>query len=425
MDRKSLNIFYIPPYFIIILFNSFCVHMLSYSEALVLVLENSIHLKSELINLENGLGKVLAEDIFADRDYPPFNRAAVDGYAFRLEDLNNDNVSFTCVEEIFAGDESQKNLNLFECYKIMTGAAVPLPADALIKVEDAVIQDNKIYFNNRPSKPFQNIALQGEDIKQNQIALKKDTLIQIGEISALASLGKNKIWVKGKPTVAIISTGNEIKNVDEEVNNFQIRDSNSLTIKSFFQKKGFEPNLILKINDNKESLKSAFESGLQNQILIISGGVSAGDADFVPQILASLGVKKIFHKVKIKPGKPIWFGKGENGQIVFALPGNPVSVQVALKIFVEPFLNSILAQDTKNYFFLPLDIEREQKIGFDEFVPCFKIQDNELNMTTVLPKKINGSGDITATLSIDGFFLHPSSSKTIEKNEMVKYYPIN
>lgn len=393
--------------------------MHTYHEALSLILAERKNLGTEKVALEKANGRVLAQNIYADRDYPPFNRAAMDGYCFECTDtiLLNE---YKCVDTIFAGGTSEKTLQKSECFKIMTGAAVPLPANMIVRVEDAKAENDIISFSIENVNPFQNIAKQGEDVKLDELTIISGTAINNSVIGALASLGKYEVEVYKLPNVAIISTGNEIKKVDEKVSNIQIRDSNSFTIAAFLAKFKIVPTNKTLVRDVASELETQIAKALENDIIIISGGVSAGDADFIPQILKALDVNQIFHKVKIKPGKPIWFGKGKEGQIVFALPGNPVSVQVACRIFVEPFLRACFSLATDNSFFLPLAQEKKKKVKLDEFFPC-KLEN--MTKTQILPLHFNGSGDITATLGSDGIGLHTIAHENLSKDTKIQFFP--
>ncbi len=393
--------------------------MHSYLEALDLVLAESRSFGTETILLEEASQRVLAQNVIADRDYPPFNRAAMDGYCFEIEE-NKVLSSYICVGTILAGGIANRLLQKGECFKIMTGAAVPYPANAIVKVEDSVANNNLISFAVTSVMPFTNIAKQGEDVNHGEIAVSSNTLINSGVVAALASLGKYMIDVYKLPKIAIISTGSEIKGIMDPVSPVQIRDSNSYTIASFLDKFRIKPAYRVLVKDEKDELSNHLSKALENDILIISGGVSAGDADFIPQLLSESGVEKIFHKVQIKPGKPIWFGKGKNGQIIFALPGNPVSVQVACRIFIEPFLRKCFSLSPDTSVSLPLAETRAKKAKMDEFYPC-KIEKH--TYSSIIPLKFNGSGDISATLGSDGIALHPISTENIQKDENVLYFP--
>lgn len=393
----------------------------SYAQALEMILAQSLTFDTEWINIEDCVGKILAENIATDRDYPPFNRAAMDGIATHssfCEACSDLHIS----ETIFAGQAATRSLNAGECYRIMTGAPVPPSADIVIKIEDIKIENGKAFLNAKNNiKPFQHIAKQGEDFKKDEIAIHKNALINYGEIAVLASLGKKSIKVYKNPKVAIVSTGNEVKNIDEDVSETQIRDSNSHVIASFFKGQGINPTHRTHVADEPAEIEATLKKLIEgNEITVISGGVSAGEADFIPSILSKLGVKNIFHKAAIRPGKPVWFGILPHGGVVFALPGNPLSVQVACRIFIKPFLQKCFGLSYGPDFYLPLGPERIQKVALDEFIPV-KIASLD-NKSFLQPVSFNGSGDISATLYSSGIILHRADTPKLEKGSQVAYY---
>lgn len=394
--------------------------MIEFSEALQLILNQAHSFGTEKIGIDNALGRILAKNIYSDRDYPPFNRASMDGYAVRFQDFEKEIRNFKLIETIYAGESTDKVIEKGECYKIMTGAAVPLSADFIVRVEDSKIEhDSSVSLIDDNINKYKNIAKQGEDTKQGNLVLSKGNVINAAIWATLAVLGKAEIEVQKLPKVAIITTGNEIKQVFEPVNSVQIRDSNSFTIKALLNKFKIDEIEKYNVKDEKLQIEEVLSKALKNDILIITGGVSAGDADYIPETLQKIGVQKIFHKVKIKPGKPIWFGITENKAVVFALPGNPFSVQVACKIFLEPFLNaSFQTQLLKNETHIYTGTERIKINQLDEFLPS-KFNYNTLGLELC---PYNGSGDISAILNSDGLILHSNDSKNLVYGNKVFFY---
>ncbi len=303
--------------------------MIKFIEAQQMITALSRSFGQEEIALSDADGRVLAEDIYADRDYPPFNRSAMDGYAISTSDWGNGIREFRVQQVIYAGEAAKEALNPGTCYKIMTGAPVPQSANAVIRREDAEQTDDIVKFNLENIKPLQNISRQGEDMRQGDKILSKGTLCSFAVISILASLGKSTVLVQSLPKVALFTTGNELVEVGMPVSATQIRNSNQYLLKSLLKKWLVKPTICKHIIDDKAQLKTALSEALSLDIIITCGGVSAGDADYLPEVLADLGVKKLFHKVAIKPGKPVWCGQIPNGGLVFALPGNPVSCMAA------------------------------------------------------------------------------------------------
>lgn len=389
--------------------------MISLKEAQQIVLSNAKSFGTEKVLLDNSVGRVLAEQIVADRDYPPFNRATMDGYAIKLSDWKNNIRSYTIAETIYAGKISQVKLTEGNCYKIMTGAAVPPDADFIIRREDAKENENTVHFNSLDIVAGLNIAAQGQDLKSGELIIDKPLVIDAATIALLASVGKHEVIVESLPTIAIITTGDEVVPVNSNVNPVQIRNSNSHLLKALLKKNNITPVSCEHIADDKIKLEEAISKVINADVLILNGGVSAGDADYVPDILAKLGTKQIFHKVAIKPGKPFWFGKFDNGATIFALPGNPFSCMVTFKLFIETFLHSSFGLSDSKQINLPFNGTREKKSLLDEFFPV-KISGDPSHL---IPLHFNGSGDVTAAMGADAIAQHPADKALLQKNDIV------
>lgn len=395
--------------------------MQSIQNALELILSNKQNFGTETISILDCLDRVLAEDIFADRDYPPFNRATMDGYAIISQDINiGKNNLLKITDTIHAGEAKQFALESGNCIKIMTGAPVPKRANAVIRIEDTHINGNEIHFNVKQLKENQNIAIQGEDARKGDLLIKKGTKLNPNSISLLAVTGHAKLEVYKLPNIAIVSTGNEIVAVESVIQPHQIRDSNVHTLKNSLLNYCISAIQTALIVDDKIALTNTLSELLNTDIIIISGGVSKGDADYVPEILKHLGVIEIFHRVSIKPGNPLWFGKMPNGGVVFGLPGNPISVQVGYKVFIESFIRKCFDMEPIEPIFLPLLGEKSKKSNFTEYFPCKLTHENKKSGLAI--NKMNTSGDISTTNNSDGIAIHPSEKQTIEKGEFVEFY---
>jgi molybdopterin molybdotransferase len=236
----------------------------------------------------------------------------------------------------------------------------------------------------------------------------------------LAMAGHYQVKVEKLPEVAIISTGNEIVPAAGTALPHQIRDSNSYTISAFLRKFGIHSPAKTFVRDDKVALRETVSNLFDRDIVIISGGVSKGEADYVPEVLASLGVKEIFHGVKIKPGAPFWFGYSPTGGVIFGLPGNPLAVQVACRIFLEPYISACFGLSPRPPILLPLATERMKKSKFDEFFPCSIIKTN--SFSSLLPVRHNGSGDIAAALQSEGIALHAESLSQLSEGTFMPFY---
>jgi molybdopterin molybdotransferase len=282
--------------------------MLTLEEAQQTILGNAHSFGNETVLLDESTGRICAQPVIADRDYPPFNRAAMDGYAIQMKDLEKGIRHFLIVEVVFAGQQAVRSLGEGECFKIMTGASVPPPADIIIRKEDASENDGHVQVNIEGFTAFRYIATQGEDVHSGTPVTEEPVTCSPAVISALAAMGRNKVEVRKLPSVAVFTTGDEVVPVDAAVTPIQIRNSNLHLFRALLKNWQIRPFVSEHVADDKEKLARAFQLAMHADIIIISGGVSAGDADYVPQVLEQLGVQKLFHKVAIKPGKPICAG---------------------------------------------------------------------------------------------------------------------
>lgn len=393
--------------------------MISVSEAQELVKQHAFLLKTDVVPLKDTLGMVLGEEVRADRDYPPFNRSAMDGFAVNTSEFREVK-EFIVADTLFAGDFRERSYAKGEVVKIMTGAPVPHSFNAVVKVEDSERVGDKVKFTVKEVRPYENIARRGEDLQQGATALPAGVKVTPAEMVLLASLGKSMVKVYENPKVSIISTGDEIKAVGESVLPHQIRNSNGPVLEAFFKKFGIDKVEESIVDDDPAHLQSALEKAMDSDIVVLSGGVSMGEADHVPGTLRRLGVEKIFHKAKLKPGKPLWFGKKPDGPVVFGLPGNPFSCQVTFKVFIEPFLRASFGMQPVEPLFVPAAFDREKKIDLDEFLPAVIVREQGVSKINLC--KFNGSGDITATALSDGLVVHLPKASSIKKGDIVPFY---
>jgi len=393
--------------------------MTNLEQALNILSANTIPFKTEKVKLEKSIGRILAEDIVADRDYPPFNRAAVDGYAISMSDADKKITQYRVVETIFAGDFAKFKLRTGECYKIMTGAAAPESADILFRVEDSIADETYIVLPIVLAKPLLNISKKGQDATLGEVILSKNKVITIPMISTLAAVGKSEVEVIRMPNVVIITTGDEIVDIDESVELYQIRNSNSYILRAMLSQWHIKPSVIRHVRDSHDAILRAVNKNLNADIIITTGGVSMGDADYMPQVFESAGIKMLFHKLNIKPGKPVWVGKKENGPIVFGLPGNPFSVQTVFTILVQHYLNVCSGNTVELFKTYKLNAERVKSSKLNEF---FTVKKNKETNSLVVVNN-NGSGDITAGISSDGIALHPADVAVLKNGSLVKFFP--
>ena len=308
--------------------------MIPVYEALKIIKRETRSLERETIDLENSIGRVLAEEIRADMDLPPFNRSQMDGFAVLASDTKNAPVRLKIIGESVAGKGFDEKLKSGEAVRIMTGAPVPVGANAVQKIELTREIDGFIEILET-TKLKQNIVHRGEEIVKGSKIFDGGEIISENMIAAIASFGYAKLKVSRKPKAAILATGSEIVEISETPKTDQIRNSNSIMLKVFAEKAGAESGVLPIVKDDLQNLKSTIRNAAEIcDVLIISGGVSVGDYDFTKPALHELGAEIFFEKISLKPGKPMVFAK-LNDTLIFGLPGNPVSVAVTFYLFVR------------------------------------------------------------------------------------------
>ncbi|MGD2062181.1 MAG: molybdopterin molybdotransferase MoeA [Nitrospirota bacterium] len=318
--------------------------MISFSEAQSLLRSHLLTLEPVRVPLDRCLGQVVARPAVSDIDMPPFDKSAMDGYAVRSADLAGIGpggaVPLRLAGEVAAGAVSDHVLETGECLRIFTGAPVPAGADAVVMVEDTEAAGEEVLFH-RPVRSGQHICPRGQDITEGQTVVEAGTVVTPAVIGVLAAVGIAEPWVHPAPRVAILATGNEIVPVDQVPAPGQIRNSNAPTLAAQARLAGCEVELVETAGDDEAALRDALARGLAHDILILSGGVSVGKYDLVKAALRDAGVKLVFEKVRIKPGKPVVFGLHGRNRRIFGLPGNPVSAFVTFELFVRPMILSM------------------------------------------------------------------------------------
>ncbi|MFL2871416.1 MAG: gephyrin-like molybdotransferase Glp [Pirellulaceae bacterium] len=321
--------------------------MLSVNEALKLIKQHVTVLADEAVGLSDAIGRVLATDCHSTLDSPPYDKSMVDGYAIRSADLTESGGQFQILEEVIAGAVPTQSISQDTTTAIMTGAPIPKGADAVIMVEYSTRHPESpdvVVLNHDPVNAGTNILYQGTTLKVGDKVLQAGHAISPATVGLLAELGVSAPNVFRLANVAILSTGDELVPIDQQPGPGQIRNSNGPLLQSLVRNAGAVDRVLGVGRDNLDQLESLIQEGLNCEILVLSGGVSAGVKDLVPQALSNLGVKEIFHKVNLKPGKPLWFGIAESDdrkRLVFGLPGNPVSSMVCFLLFVVPAIRAL------------------------------------------------------------------------------------
>jgi molybdopterin molybdotransferase len=322
--------------------------MMPYEEALSVVLSHCPTLPTERVYLLDALGRVLAEDVLSEEDRPSFDNSAMDGYAVHWEDIKDAPVELLVVGELPAGAEETFELPKGCAVKIFTGAPIPKGANVVVPVEYTEAKDGRVLIKEA-FKEGANIRRKGEELKAGEIVLQKGTILRHYEVGLLASLNKVQVEVSRKPRVAVLSTGDEIKDLGEPITKpSQIRTSNGYTIMAGISLAGGEPHYLGIVPDEPDRLKKALSQLEDYDVFITTGGVSMGERDYIKTLVEEVGVKVHFHKVRIKPAKPILFGTYKEGKgLFFGIPGNPVSCAMAFDLIVKPAL--LKMQSAKDY----------------------------------------------------------------------------
>lgn len=316
--------------------------MISVAEAYSIVLNHPLALTPESVALPQAAGRVLREPLTADRDLPPFDRVSMDGVAIQHAVFARGQRQFRVVGAQFAGKPAQTLTDETACLEVMTGAMLPTGTDTVIRYEDIVVTDGVAEVLIDSVKPGQHVHHRATDRKQNEELVKTGTRLGPAEMAVAASVGKATVRVSKLPRIALISTGDELVDVAETPEPYQIRRSNTYLLQTVLQSVGAETTLV-HLPDEEEIMETKLRGLLADfDALVLSGGVSAGKADFVPVVLQRIGVQQQFHQVAQRPGKPLWFGTSEAGKVVFGLPGNPVSTFLCAYRYLLPWLKASL-----------------------------------------------------------------------------------
>jgi molybdenum cofactor synthesis domain-containing protein len=454
---------------------------LSVTDAQKCILESVNKLGIETVALEQSLGRVLADEVCANRDIPPYDVSAMDGYAVRSEDLTQGPVKLAVIEDIKAGDMPGKTVKAGQCSRIMTGAPLPKGADAVIRVEDTLaMSDNNVQFN-AAVKPGNDIRRRGEGMRNSEVVLNAGIEITPGVTGVLATVKSAHVQVYRRPRVAILSTGNELEDIDDPVDPNKIPNSNSYALMAQVQALGIEPDLLGIARDDPAELEEYLQRGLRFDVLLVSGGTSVGVHDYVRPVIESLGVQMKFWRVAMKPGHPASFGlfqrhksntskvveadevqgarraatrayladrQGSERQatqraegwlrssreptglplagkfavadtFVFGLPGNPVSSMVCFEEFVAPALRRMMGHSSiyRSTVQARLTHDVKHQPGRTEFVRV--ILGKEQGSYIATSTGAQGSGMLLSMARADGLMVVPADSKGISAGEQV------
>ncbi len=400
--------------------------MISVKEAEKLILARSLPTDFTLIDIQEIQGEVLRQPIFADRDYPPFNRVAMDGIAISYNSWSKGLRNFE-IEACQKAGEPKKILSAGnKCLEVMTGATLPQDCDVVVRYEDVQIKDGQASIDGSLHlEKMQNVHQQGSDCKKGDLIDMGGRVLDAPHSAIAASLGCSSVKVSARPIVSVVSTGDELVQVGDTPSDFQIRQSNSYALMSSLRVNGFNNINNFHLHDDKDKIFSTLSGILDSSdVIIISGGVSKGKFDFIPEALIKFGVEEVFHKVRQRPGKPLWFGVTRDNKRIFGLPGNPNSALICLHRYILQSLWKSLGFDWNTQSGRPYAV-LEEDFRFDKELTCFLpvlVTYRENGTTTAAPITFNGSGDFTSLAKSSGFIELGEEKNYFEKGQAFPLY---
>jgi molybdopterin molybdotransferase len=386
--------------------------MITFDEAYEIVMRSAFTSGNETIHFTDSLNRILAKSVKSDMDMPPFNKATVDGFACRRVDLGSD---LEILETIAAGKAPEFNVTEKRCSRIMTGAALPNGADMVFMVEDSeLIGGDRVRFTGISSKD--NISYRGEDVKRGDTVLFPGMIIRPQDIAVLAAVGCTMVTVSKKPVVAVISSGDELVEPDEKPGISKIRNSNAYQLLSQIERAGATGRYMGIARDDKGQTHDIIKKAIaESEVVLITGGVSMGDFDFIPSVIEGLGVKILFSRINIQPGKPTTFGIHPDA-IVFGLPGNPVSSFMQFELLVRPLLCKMMGHDFKPVTWRLQLRDTYSRRSTDRLgiLPVTLSDEGEVSVV-----EYHGSAHISSLSGAVGIIPLAAGKKTIEKGEIV------
>ena len=405
--------------------------MLTVDEALQLILETVVPAPVSSLPLSDALGAVLAEEVISSVDSPPFDKSMMDGFAVRSADCPKGEKTLSIIGEVMAGSVSDKPLQPGTAIRIMTGAPIPDGADAVVPVElTETAEDSASVTLRMPGS----LSTEWNVIRRGSLMAKGEAILQPGrpltaqQLALLGEIGKSTVAVRKVPTVAVLATGDELVEIDETPGPGQIRNTNALMLAAQVQEAGARPRVLGIARDDREDLAAKIREGLQADVLCLSGGVSAGVLDLVPSELAKADVRQVFHKIRMKPGKPLWFGirdgAGERPPCyVFGLPGNPVSSMVCFELFVRSALRRLQGMTVAGPGLVQARLASDFSHRSDRptWFPCRLSRQQECLLAT--PMNWKGSSDLRATALANASLAIPEGEHQFEAGTVLEVLP--
>jgi molybdopterin molybdotransferase len=404
--------------------------MIEIATALKLIAAETRPLAAETVPFSQVVGRRLVRPVIADVDSPPHDKSLMDGFAVRSKDIQKPGVRLKVIDTILAGSFSSQPLTAGTAIRIMTGAPIPSGADAVVMLEhtDFNPEANSVIVHE-PVVAGRNIMRRSQSMREGEVVLPERHLIRPHDVGLLAEVGMHELEVYSKPTMAVLATGDELVTAAEKPAIAHIRNSNGPMLSALAARVAKSVRDLGIARDNRESLKEKIQAGLEADLLVLSGGVSAGIVDLVPQVLSECGVRQVFHKVSIKPGKPIWFGVRDTGprrQYVFGLPGNPVSTLACFEVFVVAcwqMLTGNMSPERKMTSGV-LATDHVVRGGRPTYWPVTTIVD-EIGFTRIHPLAWQGSSDLKCLAEADSLAFFPPRESAYQSGECVEILRLN
>jgi molybdopterin molybdotransferase len=377
----------------------------------------------ESLPLTQCVGGTLRENVYAERDHPPFDRVTMDGIAVDSASLRRGLKRFRIQATQAAGVPPIKLGSAEDAIEVMTGAILPVGTDCIVPVEQLDVADGYASLKIAvTSSPFHNVHRRGSDSRQGTLLLESGTLLRAPEIAVAASAGMARVRVSSQPAVMVVSTGDELIEPGDPIADYQVRRSNAYAVAATLRKRGLVRVGDDHVPDDEDQLRERLDLHLTtHEVVVLSGGVSMGKFDFVPKVLSQLGVQAVFHNIAQRPGKPMWFGIGPQGQAVFGLPGNPVSTLVCLIRYVIPAIAEAMGtkRDQPERLALASPVSFQPPLAY--FLPVC-IEHDDWGRPWANPKPPNGSGDFLSLAGTDGFVELPPGPNTYPKGFVTTVY---
>ncbi len=400
--------------------------MLTVEAALAHILKEVTPFSCAHLPIRETLGLTLAEDVRSDIDSPPFDKSLMDGFAIRAEDLADGSATLDVIEEVTAGIVPQKQVGLGQATQIMTGAPLPKGADTVVRVEDSSLDADGTWVTLRVDSLAKGTAvlLRGASMRCGDCIVPAGTALTPQILGSLAEAGQGELAVRRRPRVAILTTGDELVPVEQRPGPGQIRNSNEVMLSAQVERAGGVPVPLGIARDERADLGAKIRGGLDADVLLLSGGVSAGKLDLVPSELQAAGVRQVFHKIRMKPGKPLWFGTHHDEQTdqhcwVFGLPGNPVSSMVCFELFVRTAVRRLMGvlREQPCVSRAALTVEHSMRSDRPVYHPA-RLHSKGARLV-VAPLQWRGSADLRATVDANALIHFPAGDRTYPAEQTV------